>query len=181
MNEEWRLISESECYEVSNFGEIKSIASTSIRKDGKKYTHKAQKIKPFTTRTGYVLVPLKRDVNKKKLVHRLVMEAFKPMDKMEELQVNHIDGNKSNNRLDNLEWCTRKENMGHAFEKGLWKPDKRRGELHPMSELTESDVIEIKKMIKSKEYKQCEIAKIFSVSDTTISEIKTGRKWCHVK
>ena len=57
--------------------------------------------------------------SKQVLVHRLVLSTFNPIDGMENLDVNHIDGNKLNNRLDNLEWCTRSENIIHSYKNGL--------------------------------------------------------------
>ena len=71
-------------------------------------------------------------------VHRLVMMAFKPVDNMENLQVNHIDGNKTNNTLNNLEWCTASQNQRHAFDTGLSKS--RRGESSNLSKLTQKDI-----------------------------------------
>lgn len=71
-------------------------------------------IKPFINNKGYVLVRLWNN-NKavSKLVHRLVAETFIP--KIEgKCEVNHIDGDKTNNNVDNLEWCTRQENNIHA-------------------------------------------------------------------
>ena len=47
--------------------------------------------------------------------HRLLMMAFRPVESMEKLQVNHIDGNKQNNNFENLEWCTTQENLNHAI------------------------------------------------------------------
>ena len=180
MNENWKLVRNSTCYEVSDLGNVRSIASTMIRKDGKKYDLKSQIMKQFVSKNGYCIIAFKRDINAKKTVHRLVMEAFCPVENMENLDVNHIDGNKENNKLSNLEWCTKHENMSHARKIGLWKPENRKGEKHPMHTLTEKEVKEIKELLLSKKYKQYEIAKMYNVSGTTISEIKTGRKWKHI-
>ena len=180
MKENWKLIRGSNCYEVSDLGNVRSVASTITRKDGKKYSLKAQPMKPFVSRNGYCIVPFKRDINAKKTVHRLVMEAFCPVDGMDNLDVNHIDGNKQNNKLSNLEWCTKHENMSHARKIGIWKPENRKGEKHPMHTLTEKEVREIKDLLTSKKYRQYEIAEMYNVSSTTISEIKTGRKWKHI-
>ena len=65
------------------------------------------------------MVHLRYRIDKVCSVHRLVMKAFKPCDEMDDLQVNHIDGNKLNNRLNNLEWSTALENIRHSFQTGL--------------------------------------------------------------
>lgn len=67
--------------------------------------------------TEYQIINFQTINNTKKTfrVHRLVMMAFNPIDNMENLEVNHIDGNKANNKLSNLEWCTTSENQKHAF------------------------------------------------------------------
>ena len=90
--------------------------------------------------TDYQIINLsKLDGSKRTFrVHRLVMMAFNPVENMNELEVNHIDGNKKNNKIENLEWCTASENQIHAFKTGLNKP--RRGEESNFSKLTEDDV-----------------------------------------
>ena len=65
---------------------------------------------------GYMRVTIN---GKTKKVHRIIMECFDPRENQSLLQVNHIDGNKKNNNLSNLEWCTPKENIKHAIETGL--------------------------------------------------------------
>lgn len=96
-------------YQVSNLGNIKHLL-----KHGK-----SKILNPSTEKHGYKVVVLynKGTVRTFK-VHRIVAETFieKPLNKE---QINHIDGNKTNNRVDNLEWCTAKENMNHAFKNGL--------------------------------------------------------------
>lgn len=78
--------------------------------------------------TEYQIINFSLINGKKKTyrAHRLVLMAFKPVDNMENLEVNHIDGNKKNNKLENLEWCTSSENQIHAFKTGLNKA--RQGE-----------------------------------------------------
>lgn len=98
-------------YDVSDDGQIKNNKTGRIMKTA------------INTR-GYEQVCL-RDDNKTQhtvRVHRLVADAFLDGDK-EHLDVNHIDGDKLNNRASNLEWCTRKENIAHAYDTGL-KVDK---------------------------------------------------------
>lgn len=73
--------------------------------------------------TEYQIINFMREDGKKKTfrVHRLVMMAFSPIENMEDMEVNHIDGNKKNNCLFNLEWCSASENQKHAFVTGLQK------------------------------------------------------------
>ena len=67
--------------------------------------------------TEYQIINFMTQEGKKKTyrVHRLVMMAFKPIEDMDNLEVNHIDGDKKNNALSNLEWCSASENQKHAF------------------------------------------------------------------
>lgn len=102
----WKEIPDYEgLYQISNFGNVKSLISNKI-------------LKPSKDRFGYVRFNALKNKKAKTLrIHRLVMEIFNPIDNI--MQVNHIDGNKLNNRLDNLEWCTDSENKKHAYKTGL--------------------------------------------------------------
>jgi len=160
-------------YQVSNFGRVKSF---------KKYRGKDEKIlKQLKHIKGYLQIQLSRQTLK---VHRLVLETFNPIENMENLQVNHINGIKSNNILENLEWCTPSENMKHAFKIGL---ENNQGTNHPQSILTDTDVIKIRKLLENNNYKRCgltleDIGKLFGVSKSTIVNIKYNKKyWSHIK
>ena len=172
--EEWKIIEEFPDYAVSNLGRIKRI------RDGNTQSRvKAGKILKLNyKKNGYVYICLCRD-NKKyyRRVHRLVLEVFKPICNIRNLQCNHKDGDKSNNKLDNLEWMTAKENQRHAFEKGL-RIDY--GENNNFSKLIEENVIEIKKLLKNN-VSGIKISKLYNVSTSAISAIKTGRNWKHIK
>lgn len=106
-------------------------------------------------------------------VHRLLMETFNPIENSKKLQVNHIDGNKTNNHIDNLEWCTRNENLRHAFKIGLERND---GERNPSHKLKEKDVIDICERLKNKETLEA-IAKDYYVTKGCIAHIKQKRTW----
>lgn len=100
-------------YDISTFGRVKSI------KDGKEKI-----LMPFFDKDGYLQIALsKNGIVKKFKIHRLVAQAFiaNPDGKP---QVNHIDGNKFNNHVSNLEWCTNRENNIHAVKTGLRKSQK---------------------------------------------------------
>lgn len=102
-------------YEVSNFGNVKSLNRTITDKNGVKYNRKEILLKQVTNRLGYKVVTLQKNGKRYfNIVHRLVAIAF--IDNPNKLkEVNHIDFDKSNNSLDNLEWCSRSYNINHYF------------------------------------------------------------------
>lgn len=129
MKERWKpVVTYEGLYEVSNYGRIRSVARIAITKKGHRYTVDQHEVKPYVNENGYAVVGLTRK-GKHRLwkVHRLVMLAFTKWD-LERGDVNHKDGNKLNNRLDNLEWCTKSENMHHASKTGLRDYDSIRRE-----------------------------------------------------
>lgn len=107
-------------------------------------------------------------------LHRLVMMAFRPVENMDNLQVNHIDGNKKNNKLENLEWCTASENQIHAYKIGLSKT--RKGEKSNFSKLTEKDVKKIFEL-KEKGLTNKQISCIIGCTASNISCILRGKTW----
>lgn len=112
MKKIWKDIFEN--YQVSNYGEVKSL---NYNHTGKEKILKQHILK----NTGYKVVPLFIDKRKKTCyVHKLVAMAFIP-NLENKSQVNHIDGNKLNNSVENLEWCTHSENQRHAFKNQLHK------------------------------------------------------------
>lgn len=115
--ERWKPVKGYEgLYDVSDAGRVRSLKRTTT--NGRILTlHTSQQ-------NGYVYATLcKNGVKRSKRVHRLVMTAFAP--DTEKPQINHKDGNKTNNALCNLEWCTGKENMAHAYATGLEKAPTR--------------------------------------------------------
>lgn len=104
-----------DCYAVSNKGRVKSLARDVSNHTG--IIHKPERIlKQQTDRKGYARVSLGK--RKNLAVHRLVAKAFIP-NPQNKPQVNHIDGNKKNNCVENLEWCNNQENQIHAVRTGL--------------------------------------------------------------
>lgn len=121
-DEVWRSIDGYEGrYSVSNMGRIKSHPKI-IGRPGSKVVRAEVILKASVTslgRSAYPKVNLGR--GNTRLVHALVAEAFIP-NPMNKPTVNHIDGNKLNNAVENLEWATYKENNNHAYELGLNRP-----------------------------------------------------------
>lgn len=119
--EQWKQVVGYEgLYEVSDNGRIRSIDRAIKRCDGVEWQLQGVvRVQPIDKR-GYPSVVLSKDgVRKTHRVHRIVMDAFAPSGRKRE--VNHIDGNKINNRLENLEWATSSENKIHASRTGLIK------------------------------------------------------------
>ncbi|MGM1427934.1 NUMOD4 motif-containing HNH endonuclease [Sphingobacterium lactis] len=125
MTEIWKPIERlNNLYEISNFGNVRSVPRVIInkKKNGRKpsiYTQKQKIIKTHDNGNGYKYFSV--SINSKKTntyVHRAIANAFLP-NPFNLGYVNHIDGNKSNNSIANLEWVTQSENNKHAFKIGL--------------------------------------------------------------
>ena len=170
-------------YMVSNFGRIKKTP----RKIYKKHTgniqsceQQGEKILKTHKYCGYLKVFFycKNIQSKSKCysIHRLVLESFNLVPNMKNLQVNHIDGNKENNKLDNLELVTPKENIRHAINNCLFTLRDQNGEKNHIHKLTEEQVLEIVELSKQN-LKYVEMAKLFNVDPQTISDIIRGRHW----
>lgn len=90
--------------------------------DGFVIGKRGKPMKGRVDRCGYREVVLsEKGSSRQVLVHRLILSSFYPIKNMENLDVNHINGDKLDNRLENLEWCTRSENIIHSYENGLQK------------------------------------------------------------
>lgn len=120
--ESWRQVVGYEgYYEVSDMGQIRSVDRIIEHKRLKKQTlHSRQMKKNINGRNGYEYICLCRDgCVKQHRVHKLVVQAFLGEKPTAKHQVNHINGNKADNRAENLEWCTQSHNMKHAYANGL--------------------------------------------------------------
>lgn len=170
MEEIWKDITGYEgLYQVSSLGNVKSLDRYVKHYRGGNCFKKGATLKPSKNRKGYYLIVLaKEGISRSKSIHRIVAETFIP-NQQNKPQVNHKDGNKTNNSVQNLEWATQEENMTHAFENGLNKGSMlgKKGVSHPRNLLTQYDVNEIKKMY-NQGVKIKYIANSFNVSYKTI-------------
>ena len=160
-------------YQVSNLGNVKSLNRLIKHNRSGFLKLKSKIIKPCTTKTGYVVFHLyKNSKQTHKTAHRLVAECFLENIFSKE-DINHIDGNKLNNNILNLEWNTRSENLKHAYNTGL----KERGEKHYNSKLTEKNILIIREL---KGFSHTKIAEQYNVSRKCISKIINKETWKHV-
>ena len=177
MTEQWKDIDGFEgFYQVSNMGRVKSLGGwcgTAKRKENIRKTN--------LTKCGYPKLRLSyngKDITAR--VHRLVAIAFLPNpDKYP--TVNHKDGNKENNHVDNLEWCDRTEQMIHAY--GLDLKIARIGSTNTNSKLTDEQVQEIKSLYvkNSKEFGTVALGKKYGVTHRVINLIVRNISYKNVK
>lgn len=168
MKEVWEEIKGYEgLYFVSNLGRVVSRVREGAKGGVLIFTKNSK---------GYLTVGLcKHGTQNKFRVNRLVAKAFisNPHNKPE---VNHINGNKKNNRVDNLEWVTHQENIDHAVENSLIL----KGENSDRTNLTDKDVLCIREYLKDESYSIKDIARIFNVSQRAVSFISLGQTWKHL-
>ncbi len=166
-------------YQVSNIGRVKSLPKEWVFGNGGICKHYGLILKDADS-CGYRHVSLcKNGKVKTHNIHRLILLSFLGES---DLQVNHINGDKSDNRLENLEYCTPSENAQHSYDTGLQIA--KRGSDLSFSKLTESQVFRIKYIaayMKPRRGYWTQIAKSLNISTSVISNIIHNKKWKHVK
>ena len=152
--------------------DISEHATYYIRKDGTAFSvshieNNIKKLKHSNSGRGYIAYSIN---GKTVTAHKMVAKTFIP-NKDNKKQVNHIDGNKNNNNVTNLEWVDQNENMQHAWDNGL------RGQ----RKLTNIQVREIRKKYDTGKYTQRQLGKEYNVTHTIIGSIVrgTGYKFVH--
>jgi hypothetical protein len=171
-NEEWRpAIGFERFYEVSNHGRIRRIGQGRGARVG-------HILKDWPHRNGYRMVTLSVDGQRTALtVHRLVAMAFLGPS-FPDSQVNHINGNKADNRSVNLEWVTATENAIHASETLGVRP---KGEQCPWAKLTAAEVRAIRQSYATGHFTQAALGERYGVAFQTISAIVRHESWRHVQ
>lgn len=172
--EVWKSIKGYEdLYEISSIGRIRSKDKWVINSNvGGMRLSKSRLLNPPIVK-GYVQVMLmNNNVKHQEKAHRLVATHFIPNPDNLPF-VNHINGIKNDNRVENLEWVTKGDNARHAYRTGLKTIP--RGENHPQVKLTAIQALEIYKA----QGKHIDIAKVYGVSRMLVTSIKNGRSWSH--
>ncbi len=158
-------------YQVSNMGRIKSLSRSTYH-----FKNKERLFKMNPEKDGGIRVFLSKDLkNTRFQLHRLVAFAFIPNPKNLPF-INHISGNRADNRVENLEWVTPSENILHAYRIGLKNAE---GMNNGQAKLKDEDIIKIKQLYKDGVF-QKEIAKIFNVCRPLISMIVCNKIWKHL-
>lgn len=169
MIEEWREVKDYPGYEISNFGRLRS----------SRMRTPATILKPSVIRAGYLTYSLRSGATHKRfMAHRLVLEAFVgpcPAG----MQCGHLDGNSSNNRVDNLKWITALENQSHRKIHGTYFC----GENAVLAKLTDKDVIEIRRDFVTRglwKDNVTHLADKYGVHKDSIRNAIAGRTWKHL-
>ncbi len=157
-------------YEISDAGTIR-------RSSGSSGTYKGRVLHPGLTVWGYRQAHLSLDGKvTPHSVHSLVMLTFVG-PRPEGYEINHINGDKQDNRIENLQYVTKSQNRLHAFEIGL---QDTLGEHNSQNKLTAIQVLQIREMCATGKYLHRELADIFNVTRRTIGDIVQRRSWKHI-
>lgn len=175
VNEIWKDIPGFPGYQASDLGRIKAMPKQSYNaRSGGLCWRKERILTAKGDTSGYLSHTLKGPTLKKQwLAHRIIALAWIPNPGRKEF-VNHKNGIKTDNRVANLEWCTKSENGVHAVENGLHTA--LRGEINGNHRLTKAEVIDIR----NSNGTQKEIANRFGIGRTTVQYIKKRKLWAHI-
>lgn len=171
--EAWKVIENYPDYQISNFGRVKSTNYNGNMKHDRL-------LSLIKRRSGYIVVNLYRYIDgvpkmKQFRVHQLVMNAFSSNhDNLPE--INHIDGDKTNNKLSNLEYASRSHNMLHAYANKL----KHQPKGVVTTKLNPNKVIEIRYIYKHDNYSHYDLSKMYNVSEAAIANVVNRKSWRNV-
>jgi len=170
--EEWRPVSGLEgVYEISSHGRVKRILTNAAS------FKEPREIKAQMT-AGYRSILLRTPAGRRRfLIHRLVATAFIGPPPTREHECAHWDNDRLNNRVTNLRWATKTENQLDKHRHGTMPP--QRGSLNHVARLTESDVVEMKRLRRAGLFNR-QIAQRFGVCRSLVCLINSGKRWSHV-
>jgi len=174
-------------YRISNLGNVKSLNRTIKHPLKGSFNIKEKILKPALNRGYLKCILCFNGVNKSFYVHRLVAIMF-IMNNKDKPDVNHKNGVKHDNRVENLEWCTEKENVTHAISNKLIdynsrdysKYNKAIGERVFKSKLSTQDVLTIRRLHKTGNYTNKKLSDMFNVTPSPISLIVNRKTWRHI-
>lgn len=172
--EEWRnVVGYEELYQVSSYGRVKRLEKINIQYHGGFVIYPEKILKQFKDKGGYVFLGLRKKGKKKKFpkVHRLVAQSFIKNNKNKPC-INHIDNNRSNNYVENLEWCTHKENSQHSAKQGRTAHNRNMAIL---------DIKQVKRIKKLKgKISAYIIGPKYNVNRRTIEDIFNSKTWINI-
>lgn len=176
-NEVWKDIEGYEgYYQVSDHGRVKSLDRYVGHLGKNKALKKSRVFRNGWMNKSLIVCLSKEDQSKGFLIYRLVAKAFIP-NPLEKPEVNHLDGNRYNNHISNLEWATRSENEKHAYDTGLYIS--RKGSQMHCAKLNESQISEIKDLFKQGVSRK-NIASAFKIDYSQACKIIKGSSWKHL-
>ena len=176
-NEEWKKIqfdekiAEKEKFKISNYGRV-----INCKNKDKEFLKKESFI------NGYAALSLKQKENGKttgRYIHKLMAEHFLEKENDEQVFVLHLNYNKTDNRLENLKWATKREKELHQLKNPVFIESKKNKKTN--YKLTAGKVKIIKRQLRNNRTRITMIAKRFGVSDMQIHRIKSGENWSHVE
>lgn len=176
--ETWRPIENSDSYEVSDRGRVRYFAHKNRLYRGETPIFEPTIVNSHVSMRGYSFTTIKFNNSSRrvpKTIHRLVAKAFIPNPENKP-QVNHKNGIKTDNHVDNLDWMTGPENIAHALLRNngcYWAP---KGEKTGSAKLTEDDVRHIREQV-SKGISQKEMASFYKVTTAAINKIVRFKSW----
>lgn len=164
-NEKWKIIRNFQDYEISNLGNIRSLKN-----------NKEKILNQNINGRGYVCINLSQNGKiKTKYIHILIYENLHNCKLKNNECIHHIDENRLNNNLNNLEKMIKSNH--HKLHANI---ENRKGENNNNSILITQDVLQIKLLLKIDKLTQNEIANIFGISQTTVSKIKRNIIWSNI-
>ncbi len=172
MEEVWKPVpSVDGLLEASSLGRIRRVARPLIYSDGRRGTLKAGVIQGTVAAVGYVFVSLG---NRKIYAHRLIAEAFHglPTEELARQTINHKNGNKLDNRPENLEWASQRANQSHARSTGL---NKQHGENTNLSKHSDQFIQAVRNVHAAYKPTYAELGRLFGLRDGHVGQIVKGQ------